>query len=719
MNTAESTVVATTCWECNTHCGALVTVTDGRVTKVAPNPDHPASKGAFCVKGIRGLPELTYHQDRLLHPLRRAGERGEGRWQRISWDEALDEMAQKFLAVRAEHGPLALAGAVSNATCNRGVMVALLMRAMGSPNWLMNQDLCGGCRALSDRITGLAITGGEDIDATACALVVGRNPQAADPVQWAALQNAGKRGARIIVIDPARTAAAKIADLWLQPHPGTDAAIGLAMIDVVISEDLYDREFVARWCHGFDALAERARRTPPGTAAELSGVPAGDITAAARMYAAGPGCLVSGHGIDAFSAGVQTFRAFHSLLAICGNVDRPGGNRRVKRPKGFRTYLDILHDAAFRLPPEVEQQTIGADRFPLWAGPRGWQTACHNPSAIAAILTGKPYPLRAMYVSGVNIAVTYPETRNTLAALKSLDFLVVASHMMTPTAELADIVLPKTTGLEEEEVTLEAGICLSLIQPAIEARGEARSDFAIAHGLVRRLEAHGLNDARRFLPWQSKREFNRFLLGDSGITVEALMEKGFAEFPYELGNFEAAGFRTPTGKVELYSETLAELGLDPLPDHAPPRAVLADPAERGTYPLVLLTGAREKTYHHSRFREQAWARKVSPHPKLQVNPETADRHGIEAGQWVSVETSAATGACRLMVEITGDVAPGVVRTGMGWWYPEADGPEHGALDVNINGAMSYGAPWDPVTGSPDTRGIRCRISPAEAPASAA
>ncbi len=171
--------------------------------------------------------------------------------------------------------------------------------------------------------------------------------------------------------------------------------------------------------------------------------------------------------------------------------------------------------------------------------------------------------------------------------------------------------------------------------------------------------------------------------------------------------------------MELYSETLAELGLDPLPDHAPPRAVLADPAERSAYPLVLLTGAREKTYHHSRFREQAWARKVSPHPKLQVNPETADHHGLKAGQWVSVETLGATGACRLMVEITADVAPGVVRTGMGWWYPEADGPEHGALDVNINGAMSYGAPWDPVTGSPDTRGILCRISPAEAPASAA
>ncbi len=197
------------------------------------------------------------------------------------------------------------------------------------------------------------------------------------------------------------------------------------------------------------------------------------------------------------------------------------------------------------------------------------------------------------------------------------------------------------------------------------------------------------------------------------------MATGYVEFPSELGNFEELGFRTPTGKIELYSETLAGLGQEPLPDYAPPRVDCIDAELRDRYPLVLLTGAREKTYHHSRFREQGWARKVSPHPKLQINPETASRHAVEDGAWVGVETPDGQGSCRLVVEITGDVAPGIVRTGMGWWYPEAAGPEHGALEVNINGAMSYGAPWDPVTGSADTRGIPCRISAAEAPASAA
>ncbi len=442
-------LVPTTCWECSTRCGALVTLEDGAVAKVGPNPDHPGSKGAFCVKGIRGMPELTSHPDRLIQPMRRRGERGAVDWEEIGWDAALDTVVDRLLEVRGEYGPLSLIGAVSSAYFSRGAMVALLMRALGSPNWLMNQDLCGGCRALSDKLTGLAAVGGEDIDNTSCALIVGRNPSAADAAQWQALKRARANGARTVVIDPARTPAAKNADLWLRPRPGTDAAVALGMVNVTIAEGLHDADFVERWCHGFDALKERAARYTPAEATRLSGVPAEDIVRAARMYGDGPSTFVSGHGIDAFSAGVQTFRAFHALVAISGNLDRPGGNIRVKRPRGFRSYIELLHDPAFRLPPEVEAKTIGREEFPLWAGPEGWQTACHNPTAIEAVLTGKPYPVRAMYLSGVNIAVTYPDTRKTVEALRSLDFLCVVSHSMTPTAALADIVLPKTTGLEE------------------------------------------------------------------------------------------------------------------------------------------------------------------------------------------------------------------------------------------------------------------------------
>lgn len=698
-----------TCWECGTVCGSLVTVRDGRVTKVGPNADHPYSRGAFCVKGILGAPGWTYHERRLRHPLRRVGPRGSGQWARISWDEALDEMADRLAEVRARWGPLALAGAVSGAFFSRGATVALLLRSLGSPNWMINQDLCGGCRAVSDRVTGLAITNGDDIDGTRCALVVGRNPSAADPVQWQALKRAKARGAWVVLIDPKRIPCADLADLWLQPRPGTDAALALAMIHVLVSEGLHDRAFVERWCHGFDALRERAAQYPPEVAAGLTGVPAEAIVRAARLYADGPATFVSGHGIDAFSAGVQTFRAFHCLVAISGNLDRPGGNRRVKKPRGFRTYLDLLHDPEFRLPVEIERRTIGAERFPLWAGPDGWQTACHNPSVIEAILTGEPYPVRAMYVSGVNIVVTYPDAARTTRALRALDFLAVATQMMTPTAELADLVLPKTTTLEEEEVALNpGGPCVTYTRAAVQPQGEARSDLEIAIGLVDRLAARGAL-ARNVFRWRTQREFNEFLLGDCGISLEALQARGFAEFPYRLGNFEEQGFRTPTGKVELFSTTLARLGLDPLPDFAPPRVERGSVEERVSFPLVLLTGDREKAYHHSRFREQAWAQRVSPHPHLRVHPVTAGALGLATGDWVWVEIASGSGRCRLRVEVTDATPPGVVSTGMGWWLPDAPAPERGALDININAAMSYGGPWDPVSGSADTRGLPCRL----------
>lgn len=710
-STALDGTFPSTCWECSTICGSLVTVREGRVTKVGPNPEHPYSRGAFCVKGILGAPGFTDHERRLRHPLRRVGERGSGRWEPIAWDDALDLMADRLAAVRARWGPTALVGAVSGAFFSRGAIVALLLRSLGSPNWMINQDLCGGCRAVSDRITGLGITNGDDIDATRCALIVGRNPSAADPVQWRALRRAKARGARVIVIDPKRIPAVDLADLWLRPRPGTDAALALAMIQVLIAEDLYDRGFVSRWCHGFEPLRERAARYPPEVAARLTGVGAEAIVVAARMYADGPSTFVSGHGIDAFSAGVQTFRAFHCLVAISGNLDRAGGNRRLKRPRGFRTYLDLLHDPAFRLPAEVERQTIGAARFPLWAGPLGWQTACHNASVIDAILTGDPYPVRAMYVSGVNIVVTYPNTRRTIEALRSLDFLAVATQMLTPTAELADLVLPKTTALEEEEVSLNAGgPCVTYTRPAVVPRGEARCDLDIAVGLLDRLRARGAV-TRDFLPWRTQRDFNRFLLGDSGIGLEELQARGFAEFPYRLGDFEAAPFATPTKKVELYSTTLERLGLDPLPDFTPPRAEREPAAGREAFPLVLLTGDREKAYHHSRYREQAWARRISPDPEIRVHPETAAAHGVSTGDWVAVEITGGSGPCRLRVRVTGATPAGVVSTGMGWWLPDAPAPERGALDVNINAAMSYDGPWDPISGSADSRGLPCRLRP--------
>jgi len=697
----------TTCWECSAYCGALARVEGGRVVEYGPNADHPHSAGAFCVKGIRGAPGLTYNPNRLLYPHRRAGPRGSGRWVRISWDEALDEIADRFAEVRRTHGPEAIVGATSGAAFSRSLVTALMLRSIGSPNWMINQDLCGGCRALSARITGLPITRGEDIDNTRCALVVGRNSHVADPVEWAKIKAARKRGADLIVIDPKRIPAAEISSIWMRPRVGTDSALALAMMHVLIEEKLYDREFVRDHCHGFDELAARVASYSPVTAATLTGVPSSMIVDAARMYARGPSTFVSGHGIDAASNGVQTFRAFHALAAISGNIDRPGGNLRQRVPKGFSNYIDLLHRPEHRLPREIEERTIGADRFPLWAGPRGWQTACHNPTVIEAMLTGKPHPVRALYASGVNILVTYPDTRRTIEALRSLDFVAVAAHQMTPTAEWADIVLPKTTTLEEEEVSfVPSGPTVLLTRALVQPQGESRPEIEIAAPLLDRLEARQ-SIASRLLPWRSQRELNVHLLGDSGVTIDRLLAAGFVQLPPDPVP-RSLPFPSETGRVELHSPVLEKLGLDPLPGFVVPERDGRPADVRARFPLTIVTGDREKTYHHSRFHDQPWAVKVSPDPRLAIHPATAAAQGISDGDWVEVEVEGG-GRCRLRIKISDGQPPDVVSTGMGWWRPAEPAPDHGALDININVALSYAGPYDPISGSSDIRGQLCRI----------
>ena len=702
-------VFTTTCWECSAYCGAIAKVEGGRVVEFGPNVDSPHSAGAFCIKGIRGAPGLTYNPNRLLYPHRRAGPRGSGKWTRISWDDALDEIADKLTDVRRNYGPQSIVGATSGAAFSRSLVTALMLRSIGSPNWMINQDLCGGCRAVSAKVSGLPIASGEDIANTRCALVVGRNSHIADPVEWAKLKAARQRGADLIVIDPKRIPAAEIASIWIRPRVGTDAAIALAMIHVLIRENRYDTDFVRHHCHGFDALEKRVATFTPEAAEKLTGVPAATIVDAARMYASGPATFVSGHGIDAASNGVQTFRAFHALVAISGNIDRPGGNLRQRLPKGFSNYIDLLHRPEHRLPLAIEQRTIGADRFPLWAGPRGWQTACHNPTVIEAMLTGKPHPVRALYASGVNILVTYPDTRRTIEALRALDFVTVAAHQMTPTAEWADIVLPKTTTLEEEEVSfVPSGPTVVFTRALVPPQGQARPEIEIATDLLDRLEARQAL-TKRVLPWRSQRELNIHLLGDSQITIEQLEAEGFVQLPPDPVP-RSQPFPSASGRVELYSLALSEIGLDPLPDYLPPNRDDRPPDIRSRYPLTIVTGDREKSYHHSRFRDQPWALKVSPDPRLSIHPATAEAHGLSDGEWVEVEVAGGAGTCRLRVKFSDAQPPDVVSTGMGWWRPAEPAPHRGALDININAALTYSGPYDPISGSSDIRGQLCRIT---------
>ncbi len=280
---------------------------------------------------------------------------------------------------------------------------------------------------------------------------------------------------------------------------------------------------------------------------------------------------------------------------------------------------------------------------------------------------------------------------------------------MTPTAEMADLVLPKTTALEEEEVSFVAGgPAVVYTRAAVPPCGEARCDLDIAVPLVDRLAQRGAI-SQNFLPWRDQRAFNAFILGDSGISFDELQRTGCVPVPWRPSNPAETPFATRTGKVELFSETLREAGLDPLPAYVPPTRETQPPAVRAAYPLILLTGDREKSYHHSRFRDQPWATKVSPDPVLLIHPDTAQSLGIGDSAWVTVDVPDGPGACRLRAKISDRTPPGVVSTGMGWWRPQSAAPDHGALDININAALPYEGRWDPAAGSVDTRGLLCRV----------
>ncbi|MBI2315458.1 MAG: molybdopterin-dependent oxidoreductase [Betaproteobacteria bacterium] len=653
-------VIASTCKECSVRCGSLIHVDGDKVVKITGNPAHPGSQGAFCVKGVKAPIVAREHPDRPLHPVRRVGARGEGKWEAISWDQAFGEIAERIGKVKAQYGGPSIAGAVSNHFVSRGVAMAQLPRAIGSPNYMINQDLCQGCRYTAAMLTGVSAQAANEIAKARCILVIGKSPSDSSVVQWMHIKAAKKAGATLIVVDPRKTQIARRAKHWLAPKPGTDAALALAMIDVIFEEHLYDREFVEQYCTGTEELRERARQYEPAVAEQITGIPAKDIRTAARAFATTkPACMVLGHGIDAQANGVKTAMAFHALLALTGNIDRPGTNRPAKTAAGFRDYFSIINDDKFRLPRAIESRIIGGDVYPLWSGPNSWSKSSHNPSLIEAMHTGRPYPVKALYVSGVNIVCTYPDIRNTIAAL---------------------------------------------LQRAVPARGEAKTDIEIAVGMRDALKKHGLPGFDVF-PWNSHRDLIDFQLEGTGIAFDDLCEKGFQNIPFEYEDYRRKGFRTPSRKIEFSSTRLSDIGQDPLPEYKAP--VYAQPA--GEFNLVLLTGIRSMAYHHSRFRNHAWARKMQDAPELRINPRTAERLNVGEGDWVWVQTREDGGRTLLKAWVSEEMPEDVVATGMGWWFPEMAGSDRGALTFNIDAAIPYGPPWDPISGSPEARNTACKV----------
>lgn len=700
---SHETVVKSACRMCHGGCGALLHVVGNRVVRVEGDPESPLNRGRLCPKGVSSV-ETFHHPDRLQFPMKRAGERGEGRWERISWDRALGEIAERLTKIRREDGPEHIALGTGTGR-HHFHFVPRFANAIGTPNWCEP----GTAQCFLPRVNVSVLTFGDfpvcdyfGDTPPACVLAWGHNPLNSGPDGELGfeLRDALKAGPALIVVDPRRTQLAKRADLWLPLRPGTDDALALAMLHTIIDEGLHDAAFVDAWTVGFEDLAERVSPHSPEWAEPITWVPAGKIRDAARLFAqTRPAMLEWGCAIEQTPACIQTVRAVSLLPAITGNLDVPGGWVFGMHAVGLFPHLQEA------LPPEMSERRLGADRFRVLGGAGSPLPSAHAPSVFRAMRTGDPYRVKAFLVFGNNALVTYAGSREVREALLALDLLVVSDLYPTPTTALADYVLPAASWAEIDQVLAVPFVAENVVlanRKAVQV-GECRPDEEVMIELSRRM---GL--AANTEPLEAVLDAQ---LSGLGLSFAELTQRGHVEVPVEYDKYQkAGGFLTPSRKVELRSSRLEALGYDPLPSYQePPESPLSTPDVARDYPLVLTTGGRIPFFFNSEFRQLPTLRRAHPDPVVEIHPDTAAERGIADGSWVRV--SSPRGRIRQRAKLTPDIDPRVVHVEHGWWFPEAPGPEHGAFASNANLLTNPGPPYDPAMGTYQLRALLCEVAP--------
>jgi len=611
-------------------------------------------------------------------------------WSRVSWDEALSTIANKLQQVKSGYEAHSLALSVGSIGAENIEISAFAQRfrgAFGTPNFFSIEAHCFRSRIMA-RLLTFGTYPLEDPDNSECIILWGHNPEASEPPLASRIYQALDRGLKLITIDPKQIPFAK-KGFHIQLRPGTDCCLALAMMNVIIAEDLYDHEFVEKYSTGFDQLVEHVQDYPPERAAKICRVQATDIRKISRIFAgAKSASIIQGiNSLDQHINGFQNNRALAILHAITGNYDIRGG--WATNPIMRLTDLRIA----------VKEEPIGADAHPLFR--RFWgMTSPYGQQMLLAdvILTEKPYPIKAMIVSGGNPAAAWPDSSRLKKAFKKLDMLVVMDLFMTETAELADIVLPACSSLEmlglAYNYSLTGGIPYVLLsKKVIEPIGDSWPDWKFYSELGRRM-GYG-----EYFPWSTDEEVVEMLLKASGITLRQLQENPegiwFGSRCYDIN--APNQIRTPSGKIELYSQTLADAGYDPIPVYKEPtQSPISSPELAKKYPLILNTGARIPEYTHWQMRHVPQLRRKAPNPIAEIHPGTARKYGIGDGDMITVETR--RGQIQVKANITQDLMPGVVSVVHGW---------EDELNQNV---LTELEPRDPVTGYPELRALACRIS---------
>lgn len=598
------------CEMCVWRCGLIAKIKDGRVVKLDGNPEHPHSRGNLCPRGQSGLMN-TYDPDRVLTPLIRVGKRGEGKFRQASWEEALDMVASNMLAIKEKYGAEAM---VFSSTHNLSQpLFENLLYAFGSPNYGTQRSLCFNAMIVSNLMTyGMEEPARIYDDRLKYILLTGRNLlEAISTSETHDLIMAIDRGAKVVYLDPRYTKTASKASEWLPIKPGMDLAFHLALLNIIISENLFNRSFVENHTVGFDELKKEVSRYTAEWAAPLTGIPAETITRIAHeLSEAAPHVLVhNGWRTSNFVNSFHTQRAISILNALLGNwkvtmtaaAAEGAGLGAPSQPPYPRVSALRLDGVPWKYP--VVPLKIGV-----------FQELRDN------ILTADPYQAHGWFISRQNPVMSIPDRGKTLEAFGKMDFIVTVDIVMNDTAWFSDVVLPEASYLERYDPLLPVGDKAFLRQPVIEPQGEAKSALWIYKQLGERL---GLGD---YFQYEDEEDYLRQQLKPLGVSLEEVKEKGYAE----MSEGEAAGYswNTTSGKVELYSDTLAKVGFPGVPTWVEP----PQPAEGQFY---LLTGKIAQSTQFGTQNNQL-LHKYSEEPRLWMNTKTAADLGLETDDWVEV-----------------------------------------------------------------------------------
>ena len=652
---SESTIVRGACpHDCPDTCAMHVTVTDGRAVKVAGDPDHPFTSGFLCTKVNRYV-ERTYHEERVLHPMRRAGRKGEGKFERISWEDALDEIAQRLSAIRGSTDgaqailPYSYAGTMG--MLQGSSMDRRFFHAIGASK--LDRTICSMAGTVGMRMTVGANIGAdvEGIPDSDLVLLWGTNTLTSNPHMWPFVLRAREKGATIIAIDPIRTRTAAQCDEWLAIRPGTDAALALGMMHVIFERGLEDREFLAQHTLGEVELRARVNEYPPSRVAQITGVTEDAIVSLGERVARARAAFIRvNYGLQRHAGGGMAVRTIACLPAVTGHWRRPGGGVNLSTSANFAFNKAQLERPD--LSPPV--RTINMIRL-------GEALTTRDAGV------GGP-PVNALVVYNSNPAAVAPDRNAVLRGLARQDlFTVVLEHFQTDTADWADILLPATTQLEHWDIHLSYGHhYVTLNRPSIAAVGEAKPNTEIFRLLAHRMELSDpcFADDDLALVRQSLESTSKKL---QGVTLETLMENGWMRLnvPTPYLPFATGEFLTPSGKCEFYSERLKEMGLDPVPTYIPPyESPERDPSLVARFPLTLISSPAHQ-FLNSTFVNIGALRRAAREPECMLHPSDAERRGIGAGMRVAIHND--RGAFTAVARVEPGIREGVVWAPSIWW----------------------------------------------------